>query len=525
MSVFQGILLFLVGSICGMASATEEFQFHRPILAGALTGLVLGDLQAGIICGGTLELISLGWMTIGLAVPPDTALSAVVVAILVTLGKQSLGVALGLAIPIALFGALLLILQKSILDVALMHWAEKGVENYKFWRIDAAHYLTGVLSALRVGIPALLVANLADINLLQHYLSLIPSYIINGMQLSTSLLILVGFAMLLNLLNRRDLLPFLFLGFITMTYTQMTLVSLSITALSIGILYYNLLNKEKLLKNLSHKVLKDEDINSQLIIHKKELKLVFIRSHIYQLSWNYERMQNLCYCYTIYPVLKKVSSSREELKAALQSNLEYFNTHPILASGVLGMDIAAISKAKDINSEMKLALMGPLAGIGDPLYWGTIRPTLGAIASALALSGNVLGPILYFLVFNIFRELSRYLLLFRGYKEGINLLNIMKETLEKLKEVMTIVSYFIIGGMISAWSKVNFSVILYKYTLNNKIIEVSLQQQLDGIMPGLIPLIICFFLYWLLKKKVSPLICMAIIIIFGILGSFFNIIS
>lgn len=104
MNVVQLILLVLVAAITGMGSVLDERQTHRPLVACTLVGLVLGDLKTGIILGGSLEMIALGWMNVGAAMAPDAALASVISAILVIVGKQSIGEGIAVAVPIAAAG-------------------------------------------------------------------------------------------------------------------------------------------------------------------------------------------------------------------------------------------------------------------------------------------------------------------------------------------------------------------------------------------------------------------------------------
>ena len=110
-TTLQIVLVFIVACIAGMGSILDEFQFHRPLIACTLVGIVLGDMKTGIIIGGTLEMIALGWMNIGAAVAPDAALASIISTILVIAGHQSIGAGIALAIPLAAAGQVLTIID------------------------------------------------------------------------------------------------------------------------------------------------------------------------------------------------------------------------------------------------------------------------------------------------------------------------------------------------------------------------------------------------------------------------------
>jgi mannose/fructose/sorbose-specific phosphotransferase system IID component len=535
MSIVEGIALFIVTSISGIDSSIEEFQFHRPLIAATLVGIVLGNIKAAVMAGSALELVALGWMTIGASVSPDPALSGAAIAIIVILGKQSIGIALGIAIPLALAGQLIQIVEKSTIDVAIMHWAERGINEGKIKRINIAHYLTAIPSALRVSIPAVIIAVFADATIVQNFLNSIPKAVTLGIQISSGFMVVVGYAMIIQLLKMKELLPFFFIGFLSMTFTNITLVGLSLLGLSLAIIYYHVYSMINNTDNRSRRtrVLKSESEDkkdkSAVKIEKKDLMKVFWRTQIYQLSWNYERLQNLCYCYCILPILIKLNKDEEDLKTAVLRHLEYFNTHQFTSSAILGVDIA-MEEAKangedfdnDAIAQIKIALMSPLAGIGDPIFWGTIRPIAAAIGAGIAIEGSLLGPILFFAIINCVRLFMRYSSLMMAYNKGVSLIANMRNFIPKLRNVLTVLSYTIMGGLVAKWTYINVPVVIYSYIKDGKLVNITLQHQLDTIMPNLLPLVLTFAVAWLLKKRIPPLICMLLLMLLGIVGYTFG---
>ena len=135
MTTMEIILVTLVAAICGMGSVLDERQTHRPLVACTLIGLVLGDLETGIIVGGTLELVALGWMNVGAAMAPDAALASVIAAILVIKGGQDKGSALAIAIPVAAAGQVLTIFVRT-LTIFLQHKADDYAAQANFRGIE-----------------------------------------------------------------------------------------------------------------------------------------------------------------------------------------------------------------------------------------------------------------------------------------------------------------------------------------------------------------------------------------------------
>lgn len=138
-------------------------------------------------------------------------------------------------------------------------------------------------------------------------------------------------------------------------------------------------------------------------LSKSDRQKVWWRSQFLQGSWNYERMQNLGWAYSLIPAIKKLYTKKEDQAAALERHLEFFNTHPYVAAPIMGVTLA-LEEERANGTEIddaaiqgvKIGMMGPLAGIGDPVFWFTVRPILGALGASLAATGNIVGPLLFF---------------------------------------------------------------------------------------------------------------------------------
>lgn len=270
----------------------------------------------------------------------------------------------------------------------------------------------------------------------------------------------------------------------------------------------------------------DENKNEN-IVDKKTLNSVFLRSLQMEFSWNYERQMNMAYCYAIIPALKKIyKDDLEGLKKALKRHLEFFNTTPHIVTSILGISIAMEEenkKKEDFDessiSNIKTALMGPFAGIGDSFFWGTLRVIATGIGIALASKGNILGPILFLLIFNIPHFLIRYYLLHFGYRFGVtSLKNLEQEgTLQKLTKQAAILGVLVIGAMSAQMIDINVQLTLFK---DNPLV---LQDVLNDIAPKLLPLGAFFTVYHLLNKKMNPLAILGLIAVFSIIMSYFGV--
>ncbi|EOO0294289.1 PTS mannose/fructose/sorbose transporter subunit IIC [Escherichia coli] len=233
-STLQIIAIFLFSCIAGMGSVLDEFQTHRPLIACTVIGLILGDLKTGIILGGTLELIALGWMNVGAAQSPDSALASIISAILVIVGQQSIATGIAIALPVAAAGQVLTVFARTI-TVVFQHAADKAAEEAaeeaRFRTLDILHVSALGVQALRVAIPALIVSLFVSADMVSNMLNAIPEFVTRGLQIAGGFIVVVGYAMVLRMMGVKYLMPFFFLGFLAGGYLDLSLLAPASTAL------------------------------------------------------------------------------------------------------------------------------------------------------------------------------------------------------------------------------------------------------------------------------------------------------
>lgn len=255
----------------------------------------------------------------------------------------------------------------------------------------------------------------------------------------------------------------------------------------------------------------------------RDLLRVFWRSFMMEFSWNYERQMNLAFAYTLIPVLKKLYTRKEDLAQALKRHLAFFNTTPHIVTLILGITVAmeeknSQQKGMDATSidNVKASLMGPLAGIGDSFFWGTLRLIATGIGTSLALKGNILGPILFLLVFNVPHILVRWLFTRWGYVLGTGVLQRIQQSgmMESLTYGASIIGLMVVGAMTASMIDITIPI-----TFGTGEAKTHVQDIINDIMPCLLPLVSFAIVYWLLGKKVKPLTIIGGIALVGILGS------
>ena len=289
-------------------------------------------------------------------------------------------------------------------------------------------------------------------------------------------------------------------------------------------------------------------------LSKKDRLAVAWRSTFIQGSWNYERMQNGGWCYAMMPAIKKLYKTKEDRTLAMQRHLEFFNTHPYIASPIIGVTLALEEErangapVDDVAIQgVKVGMMGPLAGVGDPVFWFTVRPMLGALGASLAMAGNILGPIIFFLAWNIIRWAFMWYTQEFCYRAGSKITDDLSGgLLQKVTKGASILGMFVLGALVQRWVNVKFTPVVSTVKLDKgAYIEwdklpagaqgikealsqqasglaldsskvTTLQDNLDQLIPGLAALLLTLLCMWLLKKKVSPIVIILGLFVVGV---------
>lgn len=235
MDTWQIVALVIIAALAGMGSVLDEGQTHRPLIACTLVGLVLGDMTTGVILGGTLEMMALGWMNVGLAMAPDTAIASVIATILVITTSQGVGEGIAIAVALAAAGQVLTIFIRTI-TVFFIHRADKYAEQGSVRGIELMHISALALQGLRVALPTLAVL-MMSVESVQAILANIPHVVTRGLQIGGGIVVVVGYAMVINMMNVKYLMPFFFGGFLIAAFTNFNLVGFGGMGLVIALLW------------------------------------------------------------------------------------------------------------------------------------------------------------------------------------------------------------------------------------------------------------------------------------------------
>ncbi len=259
-----------------------------------------------------------------------------------------------------------------------------------------------------------------------------------------------------------------------------------------------------------------QDPSFDKVITKKELNRMVWRSLFLQASFNYERMQACGWLYSMIPALEKIHKNKQDLAKSMKMHMEFFNTHPFLVTFIMGIVTAMEENKEDQETirGIKVATMGPLGGIGDAMFWLTALPITAGIGASLAIEGNILGPIIFLVLFNIIHFGLRFGLMSYGYNTGVRAMQSLKENTKYVSRAANIVGLTVIGALIASYISLKIPLVV---TAGQA--RVALQADvLDKVLPNILPLGYTILMYYLLIKNFSPVKLIFVTVIIGIVG-------
>ncbi|MEP7322556.1 MAG: PTS system mannose/fructose/sorbose family transporter subunit IID [Saprospiraceae bacterium] len=513
---------FILITLIAMFGHSEDLlgtaQLNRPLVLGPLVGLVLGDLNQGIIIGATLELIFMGNIKIGAAIPPDVITGGVLGTSFAILSGQGPAVALALAVPISILAEMVLsglFIFRSGLNKRFTNLAEAGDYN----GLQRLHIVSGLLKPLLMGLIVFLALQLGADHM-KSLIDQIPPWVHDGLQVAGTMLPALGFALLMMVMFNKKVAPYFFLGFILSSYLKLPMIAIGGLGLILALIITGRMNTESVDDDESI----DEEVSPQSpSFSRADLRSLFFRSLTLEANFNFETCQNTGFAFSMIPILKKIYTTKETMSIALKRHLQFFNTSPFGSTLILGIAAAMEEKnsqSKDFDADsintVKLGLMGPLAGIFDSLFWGTFKVIAAGVGTSLAIKGNVAGPILFLLLFNVPHFLLRYHLTFIGYNQGNKFLHRIASShvMDKLTLGAAIVGLMVVGAMPALLMPVKTPLMIGASDA-----QISVQGILDQIVPGIIPLTLTFLVYFLLRKNVKTTYLLLGLLVLGFVGS------
>ncbi len=245
MSIITVILIIIVALLAGMEGVLDEFQFHQPIVACTLIGLVSGHLTEGVMLGGSLQMMALGWANVGAAIAPDAALASVASAIIMVLGLDGttetatvISTAIAVAVPLSVAGLFLTMICRT-LAIPIVHFQDAAAEKGNFRAIEIWQILAILMQGVRIAIPAAALCFIpADV--VTSALNAMPAWLSGGMTVGGGMVAAVGYAMVINMMSTKETWPFFAIGFVLAAISQLTLIALGAIGVSLALIYLGL---------------------------------------------------------------------------------------------------------------------------------------------------------------------------------------------------------------------------------------------------------------------------------------------
>ena len=246
MSASSIVLIAIVALLAGMEGILDEFQFHQPLVACTLIGLVTGHLKEGIILGGSLQMIALGWANVGAAVAPDAALASVASAIIMVLGLQggstnvtnAINTSIAVAVPLSVAGLFLTMICRT-LAIPMVHFMDGAAEKGDYKAIERWQVAAILMQGLRIMITAVILC-FVPAKVVTGALNSMPAWLSGGMAVGGGMVAAVGYAMVINMMATKETWPFFALGFVLAAISELTLIALGVIGVVLALIYLGL---------------------------------------------------------------------------------------------------------------------------------------------------------------------------------------------------------------------------------------------------------------------------------------------
>lgn len=481
----------LLACVVFLGNCSNKFfgdaMVNRPLVMGALAGLVMGDARTGLVTAAVLELAWLGVMYLGLNMGNDVTAGAVLGTAFAVLTGTGPGMALLLSIPFGVLSAALAS-RCELWMGRVMPRADACAARGDFDGVARIHILLGLGKSLVMALFSFALFLLLRWPV-QAGAALLPACVLQGLDVFAGVFPAMGFAMLLNTLWDKRFVPFFFLGFVLCAFFGAGVPAVTALAVCGGAALF-------LAAGVRVQIPAREGMHR--LVTRADLRRVFFRSFCHEASYNAEREQALGFAFTLGPLLKKLyRDAPAEKTAACMRHVEYFNLTVQITNFVVGIttafeeqNAAGDAASGDMVSGVKNALMGPLAAIGDTYFWGGFRILAAAAGAALCLQGSWTGVVLFLVLFNVPQVLVRWGTLQLGYRLGGNFMDFLANTelFHKLTDAAVLFGLTVTGALTAAYVRVDLG-------------AAGVQSALTTAFPQLLPLVLMLLLSWLMRKK------------------------
>ena len=512
LSLMQCILIGLWTGICltGMLTGT---YLTRCLVMAAGVGAILGDLETGLMMGAAGELAFLGFgVSSGGSVPPNPVGPGIIGAIIaITMKQKGMDVDAALAYSFP-FAVLIQFFITGIytFSTGLVEKAEIAVEkgSYRQFKLMAnATILLFICLGFLIGFTSAFQAGN-----LEMLISLIPQWLSDGLAAAGKILPAVGFAVILSIMVTKEIVPFLFLGYVAAAYLEMPVIGIALSAAALALIEFfrdtREYGEEKMRKSGPSGSPKGGGLEnppecgavplSDTDLRRLSRKTAF-RAYFLQNGYNYGNYEGLSYANIMFPALRKLYPKETDFRRALKDSISYCSVNPNFLPILTSIHLVTLNRGLSTKAtrDIRLALMGPLAGIGDSLVQFCFAPVFSTIGASMASQGLIAGPIVFLLGMNLLliglKSFSESL----GYRLGTSLTETLKDSLEPVSRAARMVGSAVIAGLAVTNVDIQTAVVFQSQGAE----AFALQSFLDTLMPGLLPVLYTGLMYALIKRK------------------------
>lgn len=510
------------GYILGILSLLNQ-AMNYPLIIGGLTGLIVGDFANGLLVGSLIQLMFLGVFIVGAAIPPNPVLATILSVVFVS--STGIGVAevMALVIPIAVLSQFLQMGSLTINSFFYQRFAVKAAEEGNLRKLELGNvFVQPLLGVVINGVPAFLGVYFGT-ELVQKLVALFPGWVIAGMGNLGSVLPILGFALIVFTMNPGVLMVLFVIGFILgALLLQLPALTAVIIAIAAVVFIQYLRPSEE--SEMDEAV---EALDVEPMSFKEHLTL-FWRNFNWFNAASWDVLAGWGFAYQMVPTIRESYSDIKDRADALKRHIVFWNTNTNIGAIIPGM-VVSMEKARGQNKEvvsgetiqgLKIATMGPLAGVGDSLYHATLVPLILALGTTMVQdSGGGFGWAFSWIGLALLFGASVWFMQGAGSKFGANAFTTFKGVLDKVSEGAKMTGLLMAGFMVARLANLNFNI---SYTTGEKVID--LQTILDGFVPKLPVLVGVLFIWWLLKKGVTAVWLVLGMMVFTIAMTYFGLI-
>jgi PTS system mannose-specific IID component len=540
------------------------FTLYRPLVAGFVVGCILGDPAQGTLIGAAINVPYLGFISAGGNLPVDPALPGWIGTTIALAGHLAPASAIALAVPLGLLGTVLFYGRMAI-DPIFAHWADSRAEKGDIRGVAFMNVVPPQIFLFVISFVPVFVLALNGPTAVQNALNALPLWVTNGLVIAGGILPAIGIALTMRFIFRGAVVPYFFIGFILFTFAHgsMSLVVVAVIGLALAYLHLsftgaNAPSAETARAEASAGTAagapsdpagqtSGASVPGPVSAAGPEIRLTrrdIIRSwatwtFFSQANYNYERLQGTGFAHAMTPIIRRLYTTPDEIRAALKRHLVFFNTEPNFGNVVLGTVIAMEEQRAngapiddDAINSVKSGLMGPMAGIGDTFSQGTITPILLALGIGIAggsasggaiptiaagVTGNPLGAIVYAVLISAIILAIGYTAWMAGYARGrMFVLDMLRSgTIDRV-----LVGAGVLGNLVLGALAAKYVTVYLATTISIAGAQMNLQASLlDPVFPGVLALGLVLLIWWLLRR-VNPLVILAAMLVFSILAAY-----